>query len=365
MGGLRCPYAQQWVGYYEAYPWFRRFASLYCDVIDTTNIENFSRTLSHRITANLLWGDPSCEREYFPSDAVAQGHFTYDLGQIEAQEDDEALPAEIWRHFQLSDEEFQALDETEFRARFRERLHHTLEIQTYASAYRKLRLPENQTKTIRHLMELWRLRGLSSELHEYRLAEQLVAFATALSAGEEVDLSCFAPQAVSEVERDAFMRIVRERRSVREFTAERVPEATIECILEAGLWAAHSCNLQSIRYLVVREAETPGLFVGSDIPGGPVHLVVCQDTRVYRANPLNPVRNQLLDAGAAAQNIVLAAHAQGLAGVWLTFNEPMLRRIREHYQLPEYIAIVTYVDVGFGDQTPAPVLRPDLKDVLL
>jgi hypothetical protein len=77
MGGLKCPYAETWTGYFPDYPWFRRFASLYCDVIDTTNIENFTRTTSHRITKNLLWGDSSCEREYFESDQVKQGVFTY------------------------------------------------------------------------------------------------------------------------------------------------------------------------------------------------------------------------------------------------------------------------------------------------
>lgn len=77
MGGVRCPYAEIWLGYYEEYPWFKRFASLYCDVIDTTNIENFSRTTSHRITRNLLWGDSDCDREYFESEKVKQGLFTY------------------------------------------------------------------------------------------------------------------------------------------------------------------------------------------------------------------------------------------------------------------------------------------------
>ncbi len=76
-GGVRCPYAEQWLGYYETYPWFKRFAPLYCDVVDTTNIENFSRTVSHRITKNLLWGDDECAREYFESERVKQGMFTY------------------------------------------------------------------------------------------------------------------------------------------------------------------------------------------------------------------------------------------------------------------------------------------------
>lgn len=76
-GEVRCPYAHQWLGYYKDYPWFKKIALLYCDVIDTTNIENFSRTTSHRITKNLLNGDPSCEREYFPSDAVKDGKLSY------------------------------------------------------------------------------------------------------------------------------------------------------------------------------------------------------------------------------------------------------------------------------------------------
>ena len=77
MGGVRCPYAEVWLEYYSEHPWFKRYASLYCDVIDTTNIENFTRTLSHKITKNLLWGDATCEREYFESEAVKKGCFTY------------------------------------------------------------------------------------------------------------------------------------------------------------------------------------------------------------------------------------------------------------------------------------------------
>jgi len=79
MGGVRCPYAQSWLGYYDDFPWFKRFAPLFCDVIDTTNIENFTRTTSHNITKNLLWGDQTCEREYFESEPVKQGKFTYEV----------------------------------------------------------------------------------------------------------------------------------------------------------------------------------------------------------------------------------------------------------------------------------------------
>jgi hypothetical protein len=77
LGGVFCPYAEVWLTYFDEHPWFKEFAPLFCDVIDTTNIENFTRTTSHRITKNLLWGDNECTREYFESEQVKQGIFTY------------------------------------------------------------------------------------------------------------------------------------------------------------------------------------------------------------------------------------------------------------------------------------------------
>ncbi len=280
--------------------------------------------------------------------------------QLTQEEQDQAGKA-----LNLTDEQYLSMDEVEFRARFRERLHHTLEIQTYSAIYRNKKLNPNQAGPAKHLINLWEKRKLGADQPEYRFASHLIAFAEKAEKGEPVDLAPYAPKKLTPADTELFYTVLKERRSVREFTDRRVPDELIDKILEAGLWAAHSCNLQSIRYLVVREEKVPGLFKGSDVPGGPVHLVVLQDERVYRANPYNPVRNRLLDAGAAAQNIALAAHAAGLEGVWLTFNDTIIQRLRDHFHVPEEISIVTYVDVGYGDQTPYPPQRYSVKDVVL
>lgn len=273
---------------------------------------------------------------------------------------------EIWeKNMKLTDEELLAMDEVEFRARVRERSHHTLEIQVYATAYRGGTLRPQQADYTKHLLELWVKRGLSTDLPEYRYASFLVETADQLARGEKVSFDQFKTTRITPEIEKAFFTIVRERRSVREFTDQEVPDALIDKILEAGIWAAHGCNVQSIRYIVVRDKNEPGLFRGSDVPGGPVHLVILQDMRCYRANSFTPVRNQLLDAGAAGQNIVLAAHAVGLEGVWLTFSEEMCERLKTRFQLPDYLRLVTYVDVGYGDQTPYAPQRWDVKDTIL
>lgn len=270
------------------------------------------------------------------------------------------------RNSNLTDEEFLTMDEDEFRARVRERCHHTLEIQMYHAQHRDKTLAPTQADFAKRLLGLWEKRGLSKDLPEYKYVSFLISAADKLASGEHVDLSEYKTTPVTKEMEDNFFTILKERRSVREFTDEEVPDELIDKVLDAGLWAAHGCNVQSIKYVVVREKNEPGLFKGSDVPGGPVHLVICQDMRCYRANNFTPRRNQLLDAGAAGQNIVLAAHAVGLEGVWLTFpNEEFCDRLREKFKLPEYIRLVTYVDVGFGAQTPHPPLRWDVKDTVL
>lgn len=273
----------------------------------------------------------------------------------------------MWdENMKLTDEEFLDMDDVEFRARVRERSHHTLEIQVYHAAYRNRKLSEKQANYTKHLLELWEKKGLGKDLPEYKYASFLIDAADKLSKGEAVDLTPYAPTPVTKEMEDHFFTILKERRSVREFTDEDVPDEVIDKVLGAGLWAAHGCNVQSIRYVVVREKNEPGLFKGSDVPGGPVHLVILQDMRCYRANAFTPLRNRLLDAGAAGQNIVLAAHAAGLEGVWLTFpNEEFCDRLRKRFNLPDYIRLVTYVDVGYGDQTPHPPLRWEVEDTIL
>ena len=285
---------------------------------------------------------------------------------------------EIMATFNQSEEALLQMDEVEFRARFRERMHHTCEIQMYSAAYRGRTLRENQTDTLEKHLRVWEQRGLSHGLPEYKNAQMLLKYARKLQAGEPVDLNEYAPSALSESDLDAFRRVMYERRSVREWDLSReVPDELIDKVLDMGLWGAHACNLQSIRYLVIRGHNQEGLFRGSDIPGGPVHILILQDMRVYRANPAMPDVNQPLDCGAAGQNIVLAAHAYGLGGCWLTYmgGEEMKNRIRKQVDewlieqgkepLHEEIRFITYVDVGWPDQTPFAPVRQSLDEAVL
>ena len=52
------------------------------------------------------------------------------------------------------------------------------------------------------------------------------------------------------------LRTLRERRSVRSFLPDPIPESILDAILEAGTWAATGMNQQSPVMVVVRDKET-------------------------------------------------------------------------------------------------------------
>ncbi len=67
----------------------------------------------------------------------------------------------------LTREEYLALEPVEFRARFRERVHHTLEIQTYAAIDSGKRLGVSQTNKVKALMQLWEEKGLPKDAPDF------------------------------------------------------------------------------------------------------------------------------------------------------------------------------------------------------
>lgn len=263
------------------------------------------------------------------------------------------------------------MDPSPLRAMIRERAHHTVEIQLYEALAEGKALPPGTGSAVRELLAVWKERELPTEGPDFAWVFALLEMAERSIRGEKVDLSRFAWHQYDEQEFALIRRLVHERRAVRHWTDREVPEWMIDEILEAGRWAPHGCNMNSVRFIVVREEHEPGLFKGSDVPGGPVHIVCVQDSRIYHIQPgyvahlYTLENNRVLDCGATMQNMVLTAHALGLGAVWLTFNDTMRERLRKRFGLGEHMIIVTFLDVGYPDQTPMPPGRMGLDELVL
>jgi nitroreductase len=102
---------------------------------------------------------------------------------------------------------------------------------------------------------------------------------------------------------DAYLAIV-SRREVRAYDGRPLPDETVRRILEAGRLAGSSRNRQQRRFVVLRDRAAVSRAVWS--PGNVLGAALVVAVVVWGRGPL------ALDAGRAAQNMLLAAHALGV-----------------------------------------------------
>ena len=112
---------------------------------------------------------------------------------------------------------------------------------------------------------------------------------------------------------DAYRAIVT-KRDTRSFTDEPVADDVVRRVLQAGRMAGSAKNLQPCRFVVVDEPEIKEKLAecgdfAAWIPTAPVciAIVIPDDGREF-------------DAGRAAQNLMVAAHAEGLASCPVTMH---------------------------------------------
>jgi nitroreductase len=144
---------------------------------------------------------------------------------------------------------------------------------------------------------------------------------------------------------------IKTRRSVRRYTAEPVSEDLIEKIIEAGKAAPSAGNLQSRDFFVTENKELKKRLAAAAlnqifISQAPVVIVVCTNSKQIssygqRGTDLYAVQ----DASAAAQNMLLAIHALGLASCWIgAFDEASVSEILE---LPGNLRPVAILPIGY------------------
>ena len=145
---------------------------------------------------------------------------------------------------------------------------------------------------------------------------------------------------------DAFLAIV-SRREVREYDGRALPEDVVRRILEAGRLAGSSRNRQQRRFVVLHDAERVAGAVWS--PGNIRGAALLVAIVVSGKGPL------ALDAGRAAQNMLLAAHNEGVGSCpnGISDSEAMAAAVG----VAEGEAVATVLSFGY----PARVRDPERR----
>ncbi len=161
------------------------------------------------------------------------------------------------------------------------------------------------------------------------------------------------------------LEAIANRRSIRKFTAEPVSEKKIETMLKAAMAAPSAGNEQPWQFIVIDDKaqleKTAKLspYIGM-AANAPLSIMVLGDRNVEKYPG-----NWMLDCSAAIQNLLLAAHSEGLGAVWcgLWPEEDRVDAARELVKAPENTVPLAVIVLGHPDQSLKPQDRFDASRV--
>ncbi|MEZ4553878.1 MAG: nitroreductase [Dehalococcoidia bacterium] len=169
------------------------------------------------------------------------------------------------------------------------------------------------------------------------------------------------------------LEALRTRRTVGAFAPAPPPQEAVERAIEAATWAPNHHLTEPWRFHVLtghargdlataaastlppeRDTEDERRALRAKLERAPVLVVVTQAS----GDP-DPVRDleDYAACAAAVQNILLAAHAQGLAAKWSTGKLARSEGVRHFLALGERDRVVAFVYLGFAAAAVAPEPR--------
>ena len=202
---------------------------------------------------------------------------------------------------------------------------------------------------------------------------------------------------------EATMKIIQDRRSIREWTEEPISEQDLAMILEAGRHAPSGENAQPWRFIIVRDAETRkklGALAGGGsnrrftaefvtqqmqerftnlqdeakkkaafekltsgqvsafLANAPLNIVVCGKKDVW---------DMPLDTSAAIENMLLMVTALGLGACWVIAPCIDIRdeeRVKALLNIPEGFKAVSVISVGRPTRPHRPRPRMPINQIV-
>lgn len=154
--------------------------------------------------------------------------------------------------------------------------------------------------------------------------------------------------------KNELLELLKSRRSVRGYKPDAVPEEALDAVLEAGTYAPTGGGAQSPVIVAVRDKAVRDNLMSLNAK------VMGKDTDPYYGAPVVVLvladggRNTCVEDGSCVlENMMLAAHAVGLASVWVhrekeIFESPEGKALLKQWGLPETLRGVGSIALGYA-----------------
>jgi len=157
-----------------------------------------------------------------------------------------------------------------------------------------------------------------------------------------------------------FLEIIRTRRSCRSYKPEQITDKQLNVVLEAGTYAPTSRGLQSPFIVAVQNDALKERLakMNAEVMGVTTNPYYDAPTYVLVFVP-EDAPNGVQDASLVLENMMLAAHAQGLGSCWIHREREMFateegKGLMRQWGLPEGLIGIGALSVGYPDGEPSP-----------
>ena len=157
-----------------------------------------------------------------------------------------------------------------------------------------------------------------------------------------------------------FLEIIRTRRSYRAYKPEQITDEQLNAVLEAGTYAPASRGLQSPFIVAIQTEELKSLLakMNAEIMGVTTNPYYDAPTYVLVFVPAE-APNGIQDASLVLENMMLAAHAQGLGSCWNHREREMFateegKDLMKQWGLPEGLVGIGALALGYPNRETVP-----------
>ncbi|MFX0135720.1 MAG: nitroreductase family protein [Candidatus Hodarchaeota archaeon] len=141
------------------------------------------------------------------------------------------------------------------------------------------------------------------------------------------------------------------RRTIRTFADQNIPDENIRTIINAGIHAPSACDKQLWKFVVIKDKKIIERIVyegaASFIKKAPIGIVVLYDNQTDEME----YSDHLLSAAVAIQNMLLTAYALGI-GACCVCHLPLKRQMRTILKIPKIYDPIVYIALGYPVKKP-------------
>ena len=158
---------------------------------------------------------------------------------------------------------------------------------------------------------------------------------------------------------------IKNRRSVRAYKSDPIPEQSLRKVLEAARLAPSAHNDQDWKFIIIKDIKKKKQLAQA----AQSQSFIAEAPVVIAAVALNPERVMSCEVPAYAINLTIAvdhmtlqACEQGLGTCWIgAFSQEQVKKI---LNIPDQYKVVALLPLGFPADSPKPKTRKSLEEII-